>query len=355
MGRTYNGRFILPEEPKVSSGWLVAGLLMIPTWPSFFTLVASVCCFVKYGKQVSERNLFRRFQRYCTVIGMRGRVPLRQLKKANEVGTGIKQIREDLQKMIVHGYFGPGAYIDLDRDELVLPDVAGAEQRKEEKWGNAWDQCDRDYDAHGLDAFMEVLNVLRGGKLFQDKVRAEDYAYRPGNAAQAQKPAPKREENRPKSEPQRPEQPEPEKPKRPVVPPKRTYAEELERTLNELYQLNAKIEDEGVSQRIDRIGTLTAGIFRVVIEKPEREQDVRKFMNYYLPTTLKLLRSYDLMEEQEYQSESIQESRRKIEEVLDTLIQAYEKQLDRLFKDDALDIATDIDVLETMMAGDGLM
>ena len=65
MGRTYNGRFILPEEPKVSAGWLVGGLMMIPTWPSFFTLVASICCFVKYGKQVSERNLHRRFQRYC--------------------------------------------------------------------------------------------------------------------------------------------------------------------------------------------------------------------------------------------------------------------------------------------------
>ena len=77
-------------------------------------------------------------------------------------------------------------------------------------------------------------------------------------------------------------------------------------------------------------------------------------MNYYLPTTLKLLKSYDLLEDQSYQSESIVSSRKKIEGVLDTLIQAYEKQLENLFKDDALDIATDIDVLETMMAGDGL-
>ena len=136
---------------------------------------------------------------------------------------------------------------------------------------------------------------------------------------------------------------------------KRTYAEELERTLGELRELNERIEDEAVSQRIDRIGTLTAGIFRVVIQKPEREQDVRKFMNYYLPTTIKLLHSYELLEDQGYQSESIVESRGKIENILDTLIKAYEKQLDRLFRDDALDIATDIDVLETMMAGDGLV
>ena len=91
-----------------------------------------------------------------------------------------------------------------------------------------------------------------------------------------------------------------------------------------------------------------------MIDNPGREAEVRKFMNYYLPTTLKLLKSYDLMESQSCQGENIVASRRKIENVLDLLIEAYEKLLDRLFGNDALDIATDIDVLETMMAGDGL-
>ena len=160
----------------------------------------------------------------------------------------------------------------------------------------------------------------------------------------------------PKPEPAPKPEPKPEQAAKPAQPQpeQRNYADELERTLNELYQLNVMIEDEGVSARIDRIGMLTADIFHAVIQRPEREADVRKFMNYYLPTTLKLLKSYDLLEDQSYQSESIVSSRKKIEGVLDTLIQAYEKQLENLFKDDALDIATDIDVLETMMAGDGL-
>jgi 5-bromo-4-chloroindolyl phosphate hydrolysis protein len=110
---------------------------------------------------------------------------------------------------------------------------------------------------------------------------------------------------------------------------------ELERTLNELYMLNEQIDDEAVSRRIDRIGELTAGIFRAVIDNPEREQDVRKFMNYYLPTTLKLLKSYDMLEEQSYQGENIAASRKKIENVLDMLIEAYERQLARL--DDGLE------------------
>ena len=109
-----------------------------------------------------------------------------------------------------------------------------------------------------------------------------------------------------------------------------------------------------VSERIDRIGTLTASIFRVVREKPERADEVRKFMNYYLPTTLKLLKSYSLMEKQSYQGENIAASRKKIEDVLGTLVHAFEQQQDMLFQSEALDVETDISVLETMMASDGL-
>ena len=77
-------------------------------------------------------------------------------------------------------------------------------------------------------------------------------------------------------------------------------------------------------------------------------------MNYYLPTTLKLLKSYSLMEKQSYQGETIQQSRKKIEDVLATLVHAFEQQQDKLFQSDALDVETDISVLETMMASDGL-
>ena len=78
-------------------------------------------------------------------------------------------------------------------------------------------------------------------------------------------------------------------------------------------------------------------------------------MNYYLPTTLKLLKSYSLMEKQSYQGEHIVASRKKIEESLDLLIHGFEQQQDRLFRTEALDVETDISVLETMMASDGLL
>ena len=327
MGRTYNGRFFSPEEPKSGTGSLISGLVMIPFWSipvaGIAFLAASIGCFIKCGKRSAERRLIRRFHECCTVIGLRQHVAVKELAKAVELSAN--DMRKQLQTMIARGYFGDGAYLDMAHGELVLPPVA----REAKQSGGSWREL-----------VNEVLNMLRGDQVFSDDAQDADF-----------KPV----EPEPAPQPEQKPEPEPEPAKKPSpANVKKTYMDELERILNELYQLNEQIEDEAVSARIDRIGTLTAGIFRAVIDNPEREQDVRKFMNYYLPTTLKLLKSYDMLEEQSYQGENILASRRKIESVLDTLIAAFEKQLDRLFQNDALDIATDIDVLETMMAGDGL-
>ena len=327
MGRTYNGRFFSPEEPKSGTGSLISGLVMIPFWSipvaGIAFLAASIGCFIKCGKRSAERRLIRRFHECCTVIGLRQHVAVKELAKAVELSAN--DMRKQLQTMIARGYFGDGAYLDMAHGELVLPPVA----REAKQSGGSWREL-----------VNEVLNMLRGDQVFSDDAQDADF-----------KPV----EPEPAPQPEQKPEPEPEPAKKPSpANVKKTYMDELERILNELYQLNEQIDDEAVSARIDRIGTLTAGIFRAVIDNPEREQDVRKFMNYYLPTKLKLLKSYDMLEEQSYQGENILASRRKIESVLDTLIAAFEKQLDRLFQNDALDIATDIDVLETMMAGDGL-
>ena len=81
---------------------------------------------------------------------------------------------------------------------------------------------------------------------------------------------------------------------------------------------------------------------------------IRKFMNYYLPTTLKLLDSYALLEAQGIEGENITASKAEIERTMDTLIAGFEKQLDRLFSSQAMDITADVEVLEGMMAQDGL-
>ena len=323
MNRTYNGRFTCPPEPKGGGKWVVGGLLMIPFWSipvvGMGVLAGSICCFVKGEKMNAERRMHRRFNEYCAIIGMRTRVPLKELAKVSEMGRS--EVRQYLQKMIAKGYFGSEAYLDVNREELVLPAPKGCANT----------------ETHGgwRDIVMGLIGALRGDARPAYTPPKPASKAEPVRETPAAKPAPK-------SEP------------RPAQPQGKNYMGELEKTLNELYQLNEQIENEDVSRRIDRIGALTGGIFRAVIDNPEREQDVRKFMNYYLPTTLKLLKSYDMLENQSYQGENIAASRKKIEDVLDMLIEAYERQLDRLFKNDALDIAADIDVLETMMAGDGL-
>ena len=344
MSTTYNGRFPSPPEPPSGGRWIVGGLLMIPLWSIPFAgaavLAGSICCFVKGGKMNEERKMHRRFHEMSAVIGMRTRVPVRDLAKLAEMGRG--EMRKYLQKMIVRGYFGSDAMLDLQRDELVVPLDGRVEQ------GNNW----RDVASEMMGVFRSKVENAHVPDVNTWKDLAGELKHAIRNEVEeriSRKPQPPKPKAKPQPEPRQ------EPPKAPVQPEqKKTYMDELEQTLNELYQLNEQIEDEAVSRRIDRIGTLTASIFRVVIEKPERAQDVRKFMNYYLPTTLKLLKSYDMLEEQSYQGENIVASRKKIENVLDMLIAAYEKLLDRLFSNDALDIATDIDVLQTMIAGDGL-
>ena len=117
--------------------------------------------------------------------------------------------------------------------------------------------------------------------------------------------------------------------------------------------LNDAIDDPGVSAQIERIETLTASILDTVRQRPERADDARRFVNYYLPVTLKLLESYRLMEKQSYQGQTIQSSRGQIEAALKKLVFAIEQQQDRLFRAEAMDVDAEISVLETMMRSDG--
>ena len=123
--------------------------------------------------------------------------------------------------------------------------------------------------------------------------------------------------------------------------------------LEKIRALNDAIDDADVSERIERIEALTVSIFDTVRQRPERADDARRFVNYYLPTTLRLLETYRLMEGQSYQGQTIRESRGKIEDALDQLVSAIEQQQDRLFRSEALDVEAEIQVLETMMRSDG--
>ena len=122
----------------------------------------------------------------------------------------------------------------------------------------------------------------------------------------------------------------------------------------EMKRLNESIKDEKISRQIDRLEEISGKIFDCVKASPEKLPQIRKFMNYYLPTTLKLLNAYDRMGSQGVSGENISGTMERVENMMGTIVTAFERHLDGLFGDQALDISTDITVLENMMAREGL-
>jgi len=127
-----------------------------------------------------------------------------------------------------------------------------------------------------------------------------------------------------------------------------------DRILRQIRADNDLIADEEVSAKIDRIEDLTRKIFAILEQRPEKEPQLYNFMNYYLPTTLKALESYARLEAQGIETAAIREAKQKINHALDELADGYEKQLDKLFEDDVVDINADIDVMRKMLHKDGL-
>ena len=126
-----------------------------------------------------------------------------------------------------------------------------------------------------------------------------------------------------------------------------------EMAISEMRRLNDSIEDEKISADIERLEKSSKAIFDQVKATPEKLSQIRKFMDYYLPTTLKLLNAYDRMSATGISGENIDTTKAKVESMMTTIVSAFEKQYDALFGADALDISTDITVLETMMAREG--
>ena len=143
--------------------------------------------------------------------------------------------------------------------------------------------------------------------------------------------------------------------------PETTGNEELDKmiadgkkAITEMKRLDDNIADPAISAQIVRLQQLAGKIFAQVEQNPEKLPQIRKFMNYYLPTTLKILNAYDRMGEQGVSGENITSTMQKVEGMMSTIITAFEKQLDSLFGSEAMDISTDMVVLENMMAREGL-
>lgn len=340
--------------PKKDEGlpWFVIIIAAVFKWFP----VAAVMLGHKIYRIVKNKRLDE-YERCLRAIGDSIAMPINDL--ARKLGEPKQRVIKILSEMIEKNYLGKEAFVDYSQDMLYILRPAGEARAKKSN------HIEFDFSELSKLAELGDLSKIISGVagIAGDVARTlkNSFAGATTDAGYGHRYAPSgsKPEQEVKAEPE--PEPAPEPAPEAAAPEAETEAEAAasektasESTLERLKLLNDQILDEDVSLKIDRIAQLTGDIYDFADANPERAGEVRKFMNYYLPTTMKLLTSYGMLERQSYQGENIIAARRDIEKILDTLVHAFEKQLDQLFATDAVDISSDIQVLETMMAKDGL-
>ena len=125
--------------------------------------------------------------------------------------------------------------------------------------------------------------------------------------------------------------------------------------LSDIREENARIPDETLSARINELEDITRRIFSTVADKPEKAPQIRRFMEYYLPTVLKMLTNYRKLGERGVTGQNADKMKKTVEDAMNVVLGAFVKQHDQLYGSDALDVTAEAKVLETMLRQDGLL
>lgn len=232
-----------------------------------------------------------RFRKYVKILGNREYCDVKEL--AQKTGRSVKTVAKDLKKMIKKGWFCQG---HLDEQESCLM------------------VSDRSY--HQYTELMERTRREKAEREAAAEMRQQEYSR--------------------------------------LSPEVQKIVKEGDEYVRKIHEANDAIPGEEISAKIYRMEMLVDRIFDRVEQKPDTVDDIRKLMEYYLPTTIKLLEAYEELDAQPVQGENIISSKQEIEKTLDTLNTAFEKLLDDLFQDTAWDLSSDISVLNTMLAQEGL-
>lgn len=258
-----------------------------------------------------------RFGAYRKALGAKTYCALEKL--SGVVGKNERFVRRELQKMIKQGYFLQG-HLDKEGQNLITSN-----------------ETYRHFEQSRL-----ALEERQKQEQEQQRKRLEEQTERRAEQEQ-RKEKQKEAEAQPKQE-------------------QTAYPKEVQEVLDrgnafiaEIRQCNDRIPGEEISEKISRMELIVQRIFLRAEEHPEIVPDLKKLMQYYLPMTVKLLKAYADMDAQPVQGQTIQASKREIEATLDTLNQAFEKLLDSVFQETALDVSSDISVLNTLLAQEGLV
>lgn len=124
--------------------------------------------------------------------------------------------------------------------------------------------------------------------------------------------------------------------------------------IDKIHESNDIIKDRVISQKLDRMESVVSMIFHEVDVNPQNADKLGMFMNYYLPTTEKLLEAYIEIDEKQIKGKSLEKTKKDIEGAIDKIIDSFEGLLDKFYQEKELDIATDISAMEILMKQDGL-
>ena len=240
----------------------------------------------------------RRFRSYIRILGQREYCNVREL--ADGINKNPKYVLKDLEQMLQKGWFSQG-HLDGQRTCLIV--------------------------SHNM--YGQYL------KLEEDRKRSEEDK-KAAILEKEQKNLRQQEENGRLS------------------PQVRKVIEAGDAYVEKIRACNDAIPGAEISAKISRMETVIDRIFDRVEQNPEAVDDIRRMMDYYLPTTIKLLEAYQELDAQPVDGANIRSSKEEIEKTLDTLNTAFEKLLDSLFQDTAWDVSSDISVLRTMLAQEGL-
>lgn len=284
------------------------------------------------GKKRLE--LAQRFRKYVSVLGNRTYCMVEEL--ADSVGESSKFVRKDLKKMIRQGFF-PQGYLDqketcLITDKQTYQQYQDAQQSYEARRKAAQQSKDpgrREGDGQYFETAFDFESSGGSENAAAKRSGTNQNGAASGHFADS--------DIRADLDPKCAE----------LIAQGRSY-------IRHIHECNDRIPDEAMSEKLARLEVVVTRIFTEAERNPEVVDDLKKMMSYYLPTTKKLLDAYCNLNEQPVGGQNIDTMKKEIEETLDTLNSAFEKLLDDLFEEQAWDISSDISVLNTMLAQEGL-
>lgn len=272
----------------------------------------------------------KRAERYLYV--MQGKTYINISDLAHLTNTTEKQVRKDLKKMIKLGIF-PEGHLDWKEQCLMVNDSAYREYLQLEK--RRYVLAKEDSEQH---RFLEAQEqkTKKEPKVKTPKVQAES-VQKTENYSDSDKDSAKTQKFTPEE-----------------LKEHDVMLEEGKRYIRQFRALNDAIEGEVISQKLFKLEDLLKEIFEQIEDHPEQVSEMHKFMDYYLPTTLKLVQAYEEFDHVSVPGEDILSAKTEIEKTLDTINMAFAELLNKLFRDRAFDATTDAQVLKTMLAREGL-